>query len=77
MDRLSIFLTLMTGAVLTGAVVTTFFTLGIYNWIAVGTAVAVGWGLSWPAAYLVSRYIKRNDPNHDHTRSAKDTIREV
>jgi hypothetical protein len=77
MDRLSIILTLLTGAVLTGAVITTFFTLGVYNWTAVGTAVAVGWGLSWPAAYLVSRYVKRNDPHFDHTKSSKGTMREV
>jgi len=77
MDRLSIFLTLMTGAVLTGAVVTTFFVLGMYSWTAVMVAVAIGWGLSWPVAYLVSRYIKRNDPDFNHKRSAKGTMREV
>lgn len=77
MDRLSIILTLLTGAVLTGGVITTFFTLGIYNWTAVVIAVAVGWGLSWPAAYLISRYVKRNDPDFDHTRSARGTTREV
>lgn len=77
MDRLSIILTLLTGAVLTGATVTTFFVMGVYSWVAVGTAVAVGWGLSWPAAYLVSRYIKRNDPHFDHSKSARNTSREV
>lgn len=66
MDRLSIFLTLMTGAVLTGGLLIGSFTLGYYNWYAILGSAAVGFALSWPSAYLISRQIKRNDPAWDH-----------
>jgi len=68
MDRLSILLTLMTGAVLTGAFVTTVLSFGLYGWWPIGIATALGFALSWPAAYLISRLTKRRDPNWDHTR---------
>lgn len=68
MDRLSIFLTLMTGSVLTGACVITAFSLQFYGWGAVAIAAGTGFVLSWPAAYLISRRIKQWDPAWDHTR---------
>lgn len=63
MDRLSFYLTLMTGAVFTGIVAITLMTLGYYNWYALGGAAVVGWLLAWPVAFAVSRRIKRNDPH--------------
>lgn len=68
MDRLSILLTLMTGSVLTGGLVITAFSLDHYDWSTIIGAVVIGYVLSWPAAYLISRWIKRNDPGWDHTR---------
>ena len=68
MDRLSMFLTLMTGAVLTGALVIAAFSLGWYGWPAVIGATVIGFGASWPSAYLISRWIKRHDPGWDETR---------
>lgn len=68
MDRLSIQLTLMTGAVLTGGFVIALFSLGLYAWLPILGAVALGFALSWPTAYLISRSIKRDDPNWDETR---------
>ncbi|MFP7673996.1 hypothetical protein ACG74X_11650 [Marivita sp. S0852] len=68
MDRLSIYLTMMTGAVLTGTLVIIAFTFGYYGWVPILGAVAIGYALSWPVAYVISRQIKRNDPNWDHTR---------
>ncbi|MEL6518587.1 MAG: hypothetical protein AAFV31_14280 [Pseudomonadota bacterium] len=68
MDRLSFLLTFMTGSVLTGVVVVTLFTLNYYNWTAVAAAVVIGFGLSWPVAYVISRRIKRQDSNWDETR---------
>jgi predicted PurR-regulated permease PerM len=68
MDRLSIQLTLMTGAVLTGSFVIVLFSLGYYAWTPLLAAVALGYALSWPSAYLISRYIKREDPGWDETR---------
>ena len=68
MDRLSIVLTLMTGAVLTGGLATAAFSVGFYTWPAILWSAAVGFALSWPLAYAISRRIKRDDPDWDETR---------
>lgn len=62
MDRLSLFLSLMSGSAITGALVVTVMSLGWYNWWAIGGAAAVGFILAWPSAFLVSRRIKAQDP---------------
>lgn len=62
MDRLSIVLTLMTGSVLVGGLVIVVLSLGFYDWRTIAVAVAVGLVLTWPAAYAISRWIKREDP---------------
>lgn len=69
MDRLSIILTLMSGAVLTEAFTITAFSLGHYSWFAVLPSAGLGYALSWPTAYAISRLTKRNDPTWDHTRA--------
>lgn len=61
MDRLSIILSLMTGAVITGAIVTTGFALGYYNVWTIVVGAGIGWLLAWPTSYLISRWIKRED----------------
>lgn len=71
MDRLSLILTLASGPVATGVFVVTVMSLGYYTWPAIGGAAALGWLAAWPAAYLVSRWIKRDDPDFDHTRAEK------
>lgn len=68
MDRLSNILTLMTGAVLTGAIVIAAFTLGYYGWTTILIAAVIGFGLSWPVAYWISRRTKTHDANWDETR---------
>ena len=68
MDRLSIFLTLVIGAMVTGGLVTVVLSLGWYSWPAIGGAVALGMMLSWPISYSISRRIKRQDPNWDATK---------
>ena len=69
MDRLSIYLTLMTGAVLTGGLVVAAFTFGWYGVAPIAIAVTLGFGLSWPTAWVISREIKRRDPGFDHRRA--------
>lgn len=71
MDRLSILLTLMTGAVLTGVLVITAFSFGWYGWLPIVGSALVGYLLSWPAAYFISRLTKLRDPNWDHRRVEK------
>ncbi len=68
MDRLSIFLTLIVGAMVTGGLVAVVLSLGWYSWPAIGGAAALGVALTWPASYAVSRRIKRQDPNWDETK---------
>lgn len=68
MDRLSIILTLMTGAVLTGGLVVIAFTFGLYGWPAILGAAIIGFGASWPVALMISRRIKRQDAGWDETR---------
>lgn len=68
MDRLSILLTLIVGSVVTGSLVTLVLTLGWYSWVAIGGAAALGAALTWPASYVVSRRIKRQDPSWDETK---------
>jgi hypothetical protein len=75
MDRLSILLTLMSGAVLTGGFVTIALSFGFYAWPAIALCAVLGFALSWPTAYAISRLTKRNDPNWDHTRAERtDTV---
>jgi hypothetical protein len=62
MDRLSIVLALMTGSVLVGSFIILVLSLGYYRWEPIAGAVAVGLILTWPAAYAISRWIKRHDP---------------
>lgn len=71
MDRLSILLTLMSGAVLTGGFVIIALSFGLYGWGPLLLCAALGFGLSWPTAYAISRLTKRNDPNWDHTRAER------
>lgn len=71
MDRLSIILTLIVGSLLSGGLVTTVLVLGMYSWPAIAGAAGVGFVLAWPASYLVSRRIKRDDPSFDETRIEK------
>ena len=65
MDRLSIFLTLAVGAMVTGSLVTLVLALGWYSWTAIGVAAVIGVLLTWPISYLISRRIKRQDPDWD------------
>ncbi|MEL6644824.1 MAG: hypothetical protein AAFQ79_12900 [Pseudomonadota bacterium] len=68
MDRLSIWLTFLTGPVLAGIPVIILFTLDYYAWPTIALAVLAGTLLSWPAAYAISRKIKKQDPTWDETR---------
>lgn len=62
MDRLSIYLTLLSGSFITGAIVIAGLSLGYYTvWTIVIGAIA-GFLLAWPTSYMVSQRIKRQDP---------------
>jgi len=71
MNRLSIFLTLAVGSVVTGTLIVIVMTLGWYSWSAIGGAAAVGVLSTWPLSYVLSRRIKRQDPGWDETKVDK------
>jgi drug/metabolite transporter (DMT)-like permease len=71
MDRLSIYLTLAVGAIVTGTLVVIVLSFGWYSWPAIGGAAALGMALTWPASYAISRRIKNQDPNWDATKVDK------
>ncbi len=68
MDRLSIVLTLIVGPVVVGILVITVLTLGWYTWPVIGGVTALGFVLTWPLSYAISRRIKRKDKNWDETK---------
>lgn len=68
MDRLSILLTIVVGSVVTGTLIVIVLSLGWYSWLAIGGAAAIGTFMTWPASYVISRRIKRQDPDWDETK---------
>ena len=68
MDRFSILITLPVGAVVTGGLIIAAFTLGYYTWPVIIGCIVLGFGLSWPLSYVISRRVKRDDPNWDESR---------
>lgn len=71
MDRLSIILTLIVGPVVTGGLIIAVLAFGWFSWLAIGGAAVAGFLLTWPASYLISRRIKRQDPGWDETKVAR------
>ncbi|MFP4043201.1 MAG: hypothetical protein ACLFTP_01310 [Rhodosalinus sp.] len=65
MDRLSLYISMLTGSVLTGGLAIAAFSLGYYNWIAVAISAVIGFVLAWPVAYVISQRIKKQDPEWD------------
>jgi putative flippase GtrA len=63
MDRLSIFLTIPIGAVIVGTLAVGVLTFEMYGWPPLIAAFVIGNLLTWPISYLVSRRIKRKDPD--------------
>lgn len=53
MDRLSLYLTLMAGAVIAGAIVIAAFSLEYYSVWSVVIAASVALCVTWPVSYLV------------------------
>lgn len=74
MDRLSYVLILATGPVLAGGLIIAVMSLGLYGWVYILPAGIIGWLLAWPAGYLISRRIKRQDPEFDHTKETGDGL---
>lgn len=61
MDRLSLYLAMLSWAAISGTLLIASMSLGWYNWLAIGGAALIGLVFAWPSAWVVSRHIKRND----------------
>ncbi len=62
MDRLALYLSLLSWTSISGVLIIALLSFGIYNfWWIVGAAV-VALLLAWPSAFIVSRRIKAGDP---------------
>ena len=62
MFRLRYAIAPMTNAVIVGSLLILVLSLGWVGWVPVFGAIAVGFLLAWPAAILVARWIKIDDP---------------
>ena len=62
MFRLRYVIALMTNAVLVGSLLILVLSLGWVGWVPVFGAVVIGFVLSWPAAAIIARMIKVQDP---------------
>lgn len=74
MFRLRHVIILMTNAVITGGLLIFVLAMGWYGWVAVIAAVVVGFALSWPAAAMVARRIKREDPGWNEGRDRPSRV---
>lgn len=68
MDRLRIYLTLIVAPMISGGLMIAVMSLGWYSWAAIGGAMVLGLLLTWPVSHVISRRIKRQDPNWDETK---------
>lgn len=77
MFRLRYVVALMTNAVLVGSLLILVLSLGWAGFVPVFGAIALGFLLSWPAAALVARWIKVEDPawNAERDRPVRAELR--
>lgn len=62
MFRLRYVIVLMTNAVIVGTLLIIVLSLGWVGWVPVFGAIVLGFLLAWPAAAMIARSIKVNDP---------------
>jgi hypothetical protein len=69
MDRLSIFVAMMTWSVVSGCLIVLFLSLGYVGWVPIVTGVVAGFALGLPLAKWIGARIKRQDPAWDEVRN--------
>ena len=72
MDRLSLFIAMMTWTLVSGVFIVLFMSLGYIGWTAFAIAVLLGFGVGLPCAKMISARIKRQDPDWDEERNRAD-----
>ncbi|MGP6087599.1 hypothetical protein [Antarctobacter jejuensis] len=65
MDRLSWYISLLVFTVVSGALIVTFLAVEWYSWNAIALSVILGLVAARPFGRLISRRIKRDDPQFD------------
>lgn len=68
MDRLNLFLIMMGVPAIAGTFVILFLSAGWYSWVAIALSVVLGLVLGIPASKMISRRIKKKDPNFNPPR---------
>lgn len=63
MDRLAMFIALMAWTAISGTLIIIAFTMEWYGWMPILGSVVIALVLAWPVGYVISRRIKRRDPN--------------
>jgi len=71
MDRLSLFIAMMTWSLVSGSLIILFMTLGYIGWTAFAVAVVLGFALGLPLAKMIAARIKRQDPSWDEKRNRR------
>ena len=61
MDRLGVFLSLLSGSLITVALTVAAFSMGYSSWFWVVLCVVFGFAMAWPSGYYISRLLRRND----------------
>ena len=77
MDRLSLFIAMITWTLVSGVLIVLFMSLGYVGWLQFGFAVFVGFGLGLPLAKIISARIKRQDPDWDEKRNRPAPARDA
>lgn len=72
MDRLSLFIAMMTWTVISGAIIILFMSMGYLGWVPFALAVGLGFAIGLPVAKRISARIKRQDPDWDEKRNRPD-----
>jgi hypothetical protein len=67
MFRLRYVVLMLTNAVIVGSLIILVLSLGYVGWVPVFGAILIGHLLSYPAARLVARWIKTDDPAWNET----------
>jgi hypothetical protein len=72
MDRLGLFIAMMTWSMVSGALIIAAMSLGYIGWIPFAIAVVLGFAIGLPLARVISKRIKRQDPDWDEVRNRPD-----
>ena len=70
MDRLAIYMIVLSASAIAGALVVAAFSLGYYSIWVIALCVIVGIAIAFPSGKLIAKRIKKEDPAWDSKRDA-------